>query len=970
MTPTRTVATNHSPRADGSASIRTLSVAFFASGAASLIFEIVWVHRFGLVFGQSVGATSIVLASFMGGLALGTALAGRNRHRIGNLVRAYAMLEITVAIAGITLTYLLPLIPKATGLPVAAAEEHRWIGHAIQLAISFGALLLPTTAMGATFPMLVGSHSTGRHDFGRALGRLYGWNTLGAVCGVLTAELVLVDRVGITGSGWVAALLNLGAAALAFSVTTGRDEVDLTRPEAPVEIVGSVPPSGNRSDESWRRRAILTCAGLSGASLLALEVIWFRFLSMYVLTTTLTMSVLLAVVLAGIGLGGIAGSRWLPEGRWSCASIAFLSGSSTAVSYYAFQWLTHGIQIADWYRVAWLAGALTGVTSFLSGVLFTTLGHTLRASMTGPGHRNGVHAAALLTLANTTGAMCGAPIAAFVLLPGLGMERSLFAIAILYGGIGAVIVSIDAREVPASRVPAFVSGAALLFSLIGFPFGLMADTYFTRVAAAYSGDGSTIVATREGVSETIFLMQQQWLGRPVYSRIVTNGFSMTGTAVPALRYMRYFAYWPMLLHGGPIRRALVICYGAGVTAGAVLDLPSVETVDIAELSPDIVAMSDIIYPPDRHPLRDPRVRLHIEDGRVFLQSSRDRFDLITGEPPPPRTPGAANIYTREYFRLVYDRLQEGGIATYWLPVARPDPGTDVNTIVRAFCDVFSECSLWNATPFDLMLVGTRESVHPASESTFAAAWSSPTLAPRLREIGFEEPEQVGATFVGDASFLRQLTAGVPPLVDDFPQRLRPAGSRPSLSDPRYPQDPSVVEMYRRTLDPVRARGQFAASDQIKRLWPESLVEGTLRRFDEQRIMNRVFWEGARPLLQIDDLHRVLTDTSLNTLPLWLLGTDESKQRIALDGNERSGPTEYARALRALASRDYQGAAAYFGEAERRGLQAETVRPLQVYSLCLSGDLDTARLLARGAEAQSDDARHFWNWLKTTYGVEP
>ena len=99
-------------------------------------------------------------------------------------------------------------------------------------------------------------------------------------------------------------------------------------------------------------------------------------------------------------------------------------------------------------------------------------------------------------------------------------------------------------------------------------------------------------------------------------------------------------------------------------------------------------MSDVIYAPAAHPLRDPRVRLHIEDGRYFLETTAERFDLITGEPPPPRTPGAVNIYTREYFQLIHDRLAEGGMATYWVPVARPDPGTDVDTIVRAFCDVF------------------------------------------------------------------------------------------------------------------------------------------------------------------------------------------------------------------------------------------------------------------------------------------
>jgi hypothetical protein len=153
----------------------------------------------------------------------------------------------------------------------------------------------------------------------------------------------------------------------------------------------------------------------------------------------------------------------------------------------------------------------------------------------------------------------------------------------------------------------------------------------------------------------------------------------------------------------------------------------------------------------------PRVRLHIEDGRNFLQATGERFDLITGEPPPPRTPGAVNIYTREYFQLIYERLADGGMTTYWVPVARPNPGTDVNTIIRAFCDVFDDCSLWNGTPYDLMLAGTRHAAGPIAETEFARPWVTPGLESKLREVGFESPQQVGATFLGDSDYLRALT---------------------------------------------------------------------------------------------------------------------------------------------------------------------------------------------------------------------
>jgi spermidine synthase len=435
-----------------------------------------------------------------------------------------------------------------------------------------------------------------------------------------------------------------------------------------------------------------------------------------------------------------------------------------------------------------------------------------------------------------------------------------------------------------------------------------------------------------------------------------------------MRYMRDFAYWPMLLHETPLRHALVICYGVGVTVGALLDIPSLVTLDVVEISRDVVAASDVIYAPDSHPLHDPRVRLHIEDGRFFLQTRPERFDLITGEPPPPRTPGAVNIYTREYFQLIYDRLAEGGMTTYWLPIARPDPGTDVNTIIRGFCDVFDDCSLWNGTPSDLMLVGTRHATGPVSEAAFAAPWQEPRLAARLREVGFERPEQIGATFIGDAAYLRQLTAGTPALTDDFPQRLRPSAARPSLSDPRYRYDPAVIALFQDVIDPQRARRAFAASAFIRQLWPPALVDRTLPYFDTQRIVNRALWEGGAPLRQIEDLHTVLTRTPLRTLPLWLLGSDDVKQRIAEGRAERSEATEYARGLRALTERDYLRAAAHFGEAERRGLRAATVRPLQVYALCLAGELDAARMLARGVAIRDADETHFWTWLHATFGM--
>jgi len=932
-----------------------LSIAFFLSGAAGLIFEVVWFYRAGLVFGNSVWDASIVLSSFMAGLAIGTALAGRYGPRLPRPVRAYAHLEAIVATSGMLLTYLLVVVTPLVGG-----------GDLRRLVIAFVLLVLPATAMGATLPLLVGALTLTDGLFARVLGRMYAWNTFGAVAGAVTAEVLLIDRLGVTGAAWIAAALDALAAiiALAFSerVTwrAGRTS-PLPPPLRPRTVAG-------RALRGASALLLLLSALASGLALLALEVIWFRFLSMYVLTTTLAMTLMLAVVLASIAGGGLAGALWArrdPAAPRTLPVIALLMAAAVGLSYWLFGALTSGNQIGDWRRVLWFTMVEAAPVSVLSGLLFTLLGGALERRVHEP-----TRAAAALTCANTIGAMAGAPLAAFVLLPQFGMEQSFFLAMLVYASVALVAWFALGREAIAARSRSFVAAAVLaVLVALFFPFGRMSTIYFPRAAAAYAGDDSRIVATREGPSETIFVMAQQWLGAPVYHRLVTNGFSMSGTSIPAMRYMRAFAYLPMFLHRAPMQRALVICYGVGVTASAVADIKSLSSIDVVEISKDVVAASADIYPNDKLPLSDPRVRLHLEDGRYFLQTTGERYDLITGEPPPPRNPGAVNIYTREYFQLIRDRLADGGLASYWIPIGRPDPGTDVDTIIRAFCEVFGDCSAWTGTPFDLILVGSRGASGPLEEAAFAQAWQTAGLQAKLREVGFEEPEQIGATFIGDAAYLRELTAATPPLTDNFPQRLRPVAGRPSLSDPRYDSDPAAAQRFRTVIDTGRARDLFQSSPYIRARWPGALALRTLPAFDVQRIINRVMWEGGHPLAQIEELHAILTGTRLRTLPLWILGSDEVKQRIAEGAAERTGPVEYARALRAFSGRDFNAAVLLLAHAEQLGLEAPTVRPLLVYALIMSDRLEEARQLARAARPRSEEERHFWDWLGKTFGVK-
>jgi spermidine synthase len=542
------------------------------------------------------------------------------------------------------------------------------------------------------------------------------------------------------------------------------------------------------------------------------------------------------------------------------------------------------------------------------------------------------------------------------------MERSFFALALAY----LLIAALSLRDTRAARTPMArrvlaVTAVVTTAGLLAFPFGLMAHTYFPRVAEPYTSQGEQVVAVHEGTSETILFMQNSWMGHPSYHRLVTNGFPMTATLLPAKRYMRYFAYWPLLFHRAPLRSALVICYGMGVTAGAVTEIDSLESIDVVDVSRDMVSMSDRVYPPDQHPLHDRRSHLHFEDGRYFLQTTGQRFDLITGEPPPPRTPGTVNLYTREYFQLLHDRLNEGGTTTYWLPVARPPfEEVQVASIIRAFCDVFEDCSLWNGTPADWILVGTRHASGQVSAAQMEAPWTHARVNASLREIGFEVPEQLAATFLADAHDLRALTAHSLPLTDDYPRRLDSADAgRPAL-DP-YGENPQAL--YRTLRDIDRARRAFEDSDFIRTLLPSTLLHDTAPYFAVQRVIDRVLADGPNILSQAGDLQWLLTRTTLRSPPFWILGQGNhplTSERLASLHDDGSGSIEYVRGLALLVDRDYAGAVSLLSHSLQRGLVDGA--PALVVALCLSGRCDLAQELRPHGPVHDADEAAFWGWV--------
>ncbi len=930
-----------------------LSAIFFVSGAAGLVFETLWFRRMGLVLGNGVWASSIVLSAFMLGLAFGNLLAARYGARVRRPLVAYALLEACIAASGVAIVWGAPAASSALAPLLGAWLETPLILNGLRLTIAFTALLVPSIAMGATLPLFVGALFQRDRRFGSVLGWLYGWNTLGAVVGAVSGEAFLIGEVGVRGTALVAGAADLLAGAVALALARG----------GATNVPGAWTQPGSDPPASSKALALGAAAFGCGFVLLALEVVWFRFLFLFARPDPLVFAVMLGVVLSGLGLGGLLASAWLRRGgSWPTTGLAFAAGCVVVVVYFLFDYAATplGNRWLGTRGALALAAFLTLPNALLSGFLFTFVGAAMQRELGGATRATG-----WLTFSNTTGGAVGSLVAGFALLPGLGIERSFFVLALGYGVVGVILWMATRREQPrrfALRVQ-WIPAAALAGLLLLFPHGLMRHYLMIPVERSRQSADFLVKTIREGRTETSILLERRVRGEIVDHQLITDGFSMAGTTVSSRRYMKLYAWWPVALASEP-KQALLISFGTGSTANALTATQSLERIDIVDISRDVLALADVVYPdPRRHPLRDPRVRVHVEDGRFFLHATERRYDLITGEPPPPKLAGVVNLYTREYFRITYERLAPGGIHTYWLPVHNLTV-EDAKAILRAYCEVFSDCSLWVGAGLDWMMVGSRGARFPRSDEHFRSQWEDPVVGAELRDVALELPEQLGASFLADAETLASWTRDASPVTDDFPHRI-------SYRDHDVARDRATFDAW---WDAEAAAARFERSAFVRRAWPPELRERTLDYFPIQAILNAISTRtGGRTLpvaQRLEALRTVLSETPLQTLPMWQVGMTREVLRILRRGRgaPRSADAWLATGTEHLVARRYLAAA----EAYRRALLA---RPsdvqalhLQLFTLCMAGrreeSLDLARRQGLDRSASADETE-LWSWLGRT-----
>ena len=685
-----------SQKIHGSAAEALIVALFFLSGTCSLVYQIAWVRLLVPTFGMSVLAVSTVLTSFMAGLALGSALFGRLVDRGGRVLRTYAILELGIGLFALLLPFVLG------GMEDLYTELYRFSGGSrslfflMRFVLIFGVLLIPTTLMGATLPVLSKWAVRRISQVGWSVGRLYAVNTFGAAFGCVLAAFYLMEQLGVRGTTYVAAAGNLAIAAVAFLLSLKRDDpvTVATAPaasEALEKLTASPLPRRLTGFILWGFAA-------SGFAALGYEVVWTRLLSVILrLTTTQSLSIILITFLFGLALGGAAGARLVD--RWANPFGAFgrielllgLFGLGSVAAFAAIPrvlvWLG---SLASWqgHMLRLLAASFVVMLlpTFLMGLLFPVVAKLHAPELRSLGRKIGN-----IYAANTAGAILGAFVTGFVLIPVIGTQRTIQSLAAVNIAVGAAALLLDPHARRRSRWTLAVLALPILLLALLPPSSFVVDLFGTA--------GGKVIYHDEDTAGTV-TVQEYDAGLRV---LRVNGAGEVPTDLESLRTFRLLGSLPMLLHPDP-QDVLVVAFGGGITLAAV-EMLEPRKIEVVELVPGVVGAAPLFAEHNNEVfsrLGTERLELIDDDGRNHLLRTERRYDVIVVDATHPGTSDSWVLYTEEFYRLCKQRLKPGGIIAPWLPLHGLTE-QDYRTIVRTFLKVFPHTSVWLTPGYSVML---------------------------------------------------------------------------------------------------------------------------------------------------------------------------------------------------------------------------------------------------------------------------
>ncbi len=687
---------------------------FFASGACGLAYELVWFRMLGGLMGTTLHATSATLAAFMGGMAIGAYACGRylSRQQQRHPLAIYGAIEIGVGLYALALPSLLGFIDGAY-VHLAGSVSSPSVLTALRFALAIIVVGVPAAGIGALFPGIIKAHTVRPGRLRRASGRLYAANTLGATVGVLATGLLLLPALGVRASNTIAAVSN---------VVIGVGALALCRAKS-TRLVGAKASNKKRPGGS----IALVIAALSGLTALAYELVWFRALRLMTINTTVAFAIVLAVFLTGIALGSSLTTRSFSRKRaWT-----LLGGAQVMVAASALltPHLLRGLD-AIWGRASGPAASLVtlmivgGVTMLLPATL---LGASLPLAigLYGRAAGNVSMGAGAGYAANTVGAVAGAILTGVVLIPTVGSHHTLLVLAALNVLASRLALTRskerDSLHAPAARwaVAAVVFLAAVLVFWRGDPF-----------SSPRTEDGITIMRV-EDASGLVEVREKS--GRLA---LIVDRVNRWGTTTQLMvRSMQQQGYLPLLLHSAP-KRVVEIGLATGIQMVPFLRDERVEHVVAVEISPAIVQAAKRFAPHNQGLVEHPKAEVVVADGRHWLRTTAQRFDIIVLGLFTPYRPGAGSLFSRELYQVCRARSTEGGITVHWLPLNQLSLEA-LRAIMGAFVSTFDESHAFIKAQY-LALVGWRGDAD-VSFATIAKTLERPAIAGETTRLRLGDP---------------------------------------------------------------------------------------------------------------------------------------------------------------------------------------------------------------------------------------
>ena len=693
---------------------------FFLSGATALVYQIVWVRSLTLVFGGSHLAVTVVLSIFMAGLAVGGYVVGRYADHVRKPLRLYGLLELGIALLAFAFVGLMNVYPTIYVALAQGREDSVAYLAAVRVVFAVFALIAPTALMGGTLPALSRFVSKQPEGLQSHLAFLYGLNTLGAVFGAALAGFVLLGMYAVSTVLYLAVAANVLIGLASLALQQAAPDAFETGPTVPVETESPTPEDRGAPmkptplDDTRVQTLILWGIGLSGFCALGYEVLWTRILTIAIGASVYSFTVMLVAFLAGIALGsqayGVALKILRARGAGVTGAVLWFGIVQIVIGLTALlvtvqlrdvpantirlQGLVLGLGISPFAARVWsgfgLAFLYMVVPAFFMGVAFPLAGE-VRAR-----HRNAVgRGVGEVVACNTLGAIFGAGMSGLVLIYLFGIERSLQMLTVVNVGVGLLVLcSLQNRRRLGATAAALGLAALVFLALNRTAFRLWDTTYFAIFRSNQPEAFRTPEMVREAVENTDLLYYAEGIESIVSvirikggeQSFLTNGRVEASSHLQAQQVQFALGHLPMLLHRDP-KRALVVGLGSGMTLGAVSVHPSLEQVTLAELEPRVLGVARTFAEYNHHVLDHPKLKIVFNDGRNYLLTTTERFDVITADPIHPWFRGAGYLYTAEYFKLVADHLRPGGLASQWLPIYELTP-RDLQSVVRTFQNQF------------------------------------------------------------------------------------------------------------------------------------------------------------------------------------------------------------------------------------------------------------------------------------------